>query len=94
MLQLGVYLVSLAIYRIYLDPLSGFPGPKIAAFTSYYLQGYTLKGQRAAILKEMHDKYGEVVRVAPNQLSFIGETAWKDIYAHKVVSVDEPFGCL
>ena len=30
---------------------------------------------------EAHKKYGEVVRVAPNELSFIsGETAWQDIY--------------
>ena len=30
----------------------------------------------------MHEKYGEVVRVGPEELSFITETAWKEIYAY------------
>ena len=30
----------------------------------------------------MHEKYGEVVRIAPGELSFISETAWKEIYAY------------
>ena len=34
-------------------------------------------------LKEMHDRYGPVVRVAPDELSFIDGTAWKDIYSKK-----------
>ena len=29
----------------------------------------------------MHEQYGEVVRVAPNGLSFTNLTVWKDIYA-------------
>ena len=33
----------------------------------------------------MHEKYGEVVRLAPNEISFIsGETAWQDIYGLRV----------
>lgn len=31
-------------------------------------------------LKALHDIYGPVVRVAPNELSFITAEAWKDIY--------------
>lgn len=34
--------------------------------------------------KAQHDKYGEVVRLAPRELSFIsGETAWPDIYGFR-----------
>ena len=33
-------------------------------------------------IKELHDRYGPVVRVAPNQLSFSSATSWKDIYGH------------
>lgn len=32
--------------------------------------------------KELHDQYGHVVRLAPNELSFIDGQAWQDIYAH------------
>lgn len=31
----------------------------------------------------LHEKYGPVVRIGPNNLSFINPQAWKDIYAHK-----------
>ena len=31
----------------------------------------------------MHAKYGEVVRIAPNELSFAKTEAWNDIYAHR-----------
>ena len=32
----------------------------------------------------MHDKYGEVVRISPNEIDFIsGETAWQDIYGFR-----------
>ena len=36
--------------------------------------------------EKWHGKYGDVVRIAPNRLSFIGDSAWKDIYMHKQVS--------
>lgn len=35
-------------------------------------------------LFELHDRYGDVVRVAPTELSFIsGETAYPEIYGHR-----------
>ena len=35
-----------------------------------------------ARIKEFHERYGPVVRVAPNELSFIDGQAWQDIYGH------------
>ena len=34
-------------------------------------------------LHEMHAKYGSVVRIAPNELSFSEPEAWKDIYGRR-----------
>lgn len=31
----------------------------------------------------LHEKYGPIVRIAPNTISFINPQAWNDIYAHK-----------
>lgn len=33
--------------------------------------------------KVLHDKYGPVVRVSPNELSFNTSGAWNDIYGHR-----------
>jgi averantin hydroxylase len=32
---------------------------------------------------EAHKKYGKVVRMAPNELSWIDERVWKDVWAHR-----------
>ena len=39
-------------------------------------------GQFVFTIKELHDKYGPVVRIAANQLSFSTATSWKEIYGH------------
>ena len=41
-----------------------------------------LSGRYAHSMKALHDRYGPVVRVSPNQLSFSSAEAWKDIYGH------------
>lgn len=35
-------------------------------------------------LLPLHEKYGPVVRIAPDELSFTHPDAWKDIYGHRV----------
>lgn len=32
---------------------------------------------------DLHKKYGEVVRIAPNELAFANPAAWKDIMGHR-----------
>lgn len=56
-----VYGVGLLVYRVYLHPLAKFPGPKLAAITSFY-EGYfeiVLKGQYSRQISKLHDVYGK-----------------------------------
>ncbi|KAF3044587.1 hypothetical protein E8E11_008894 [Didymella keratinophila] len=39
----------------------------------------------------MHERYGPVVRIAPNELSFIDPEAWKDIYSNRNIHKDAPW---
>lgn len=39
-------------------------------------------GSNHALLAKLHRKYGHVVRVSPNELSWTDPEAWKDIYGH------------
>lgn len=34
-------------------------------------------------VKKLHDKFGDVIRIAPNELIFRSPSAWKDIYGHR-----------
>lgn len=55
-----LYVLGLAVSRLYLSPLAKFPGPKIAAFTKWYEFYYevVLRGQYHSLINDMHKKYG------------------------------------
>jgi len=79
--QIAVLCVARLVYILYLHPLRHFPGPKLAAFTRLAYIRALLQGDLVRWLHELHTTYGEVVRIAPDELSFIsGESAWHDIY--------------
>ena len=73
--------VLFAIYNVYFHPLRNFPGPKFAAATPLPFVWRILNGRMVPWTTKLHAKYGMVVRVLPNELSFIGSSAWQDIYA-------------
>jgi len=77
------YLFSISIYNVYFHPLRKFAGPKLGAATDLYAAYYIVRGQRSKFAVRLHARYGPVVRTRPNELSFIDENAWKDIYAHR-----------
>jgi hypothetical protein len=70
------------IYRFYLDPLRHIPGPTAARFTELWrTRRYALGGWHQDIL-DLHDKYGPVVRIAPNEISFVDKDALTRVYGH------------
>ena len=68
--------------NLYFHPLSRFPGPRTWAITRLPYVGVLRRGDLVQRTKELHDKYGDVVRLAPDELSFISAEAWQDIYGH------------
>lgn len=70
------------VYNIYLHPLRAYPGPKSWAATRFTWAHAMQSGTYHHKLHEFHTRYGPVVRVAPNELSFIDANAWKDIYGN------------
>jgi cytochrome P450 len=41
------------------------------------------RGEMHRKLKQFHDKYGPIVRIAPNELSYADGAAWRDIYGNR-----------
>ncbi|RJE27307.1 Cytochrome P450 [Aspergillus sclerotialis] len=54
--------------------------PLLARASSYWATSHARKLRKAHAIQEAHGKYGTVVRVGPNELSFSSPTALKDIY--------------
>ncbi|KAJ2991900.1 hypothetical protein NUW58_g2355 [Xylaria curta] len=73
--------VGWCVYSLYFHPLAKYPGPKLAAITQVWPIWVWLSGRYPSIIQNAHRKYGNVVRVAPNELSFNTIQAYRDIYA-------------
>lgn len=57
----ALYVIGLYVYRMYFDPLSKIPGPKLAAASLWYEFYYDVvkKGRYTWKIWEMHDRYGK-----------------------------------
>ncbi|KAK3391929.1 cytochrome P450 [Sordaria brevicollis] len=62
------------------SPLSHIPGPFYTKFTSLLLKYHELRATRTKYIHSLHLRYGPVVRVAPNEVSFASREAVKEIY--------------
>ncbi|KAI1846205.1 hypothetical protein JX265_010582 [Neoarthrinium moseri] len=82
-----IWQVSTIIYNLYFHPLRDFPGPVLSRASGIFWAYRHSTGVQAFHTQKLHDKYGTVVRVGPNHLSFTDPQAWKDIYGHRIGSV-------
>lgn len=83
------YGVALVVYRLYFHPLAGFPGRKLAAATRWYEFYFDcVKGDGGQYMWEverMHEEYGPIIRVTPNEIKI------KDIeYYDSLYSISQP----
>lgn len=77
-----LHLIVNAIYNYYFHPLSRYSGPLLWTLYRWPFARSLAGGKLAHDLRAHHDKFGKVVRVAPNELSFIDGRAWQDIYGY------------
>ncbi|KAI0975337.1 cytochrome P450 [Xylaria arbuscula] len=92
---LSLFISSLLIYVSYLvllHPLRKFPGPLVAKVTDWFAGFYSLKKNLHVEILQTHQKYGSVVRLAPNRLVFNTLEAFQDIYTNDRVSKSYTYG--
>ena len=72
-----IYQISRIVYNVFLHPLARFPGPLLRS--GFYIFNYweELRGVQAKKALALHDRYGPVVRIGPDSLSFNTANAWK-----------------
>ncbi|KAM0802103.1 cytochrome P450 [Usnea florida] len=82
LLGLIAFLPCRAVYRLTLHPLARFPGPRLAAVTSLYGASFDLRKNSCyvKIIADLHDKYGPIVRIYPNQLHINDIDAYNQVY--------------
>lgn len=78
-----LFRVTRTIYNVYFHPLSRFPGSKVWIAFPVLRHIASIRGVLDTAMCELHEKHGPVVRFGPDEVSFITEEAWRDIYDHK-----------
>ncbi|KAI1289084.1 cytochrome P450 [Xylaria venustula] len=74
------YQLALIIYNLFFHPLAKVPGPLLGRSTLLWRLWDTTSGKHHRHMRDMHAKYGHVVRVSPNELSFSTVQSYRDIY--------------
>lgn len=81
---ISIFLPAWILYNLFFHPLARFPGPLIAriGIPGIWPFWQTYNYRFAWALEEAHDRYGEVIRISTNHLSFTSSKAAQQIYAH------------
>ncbi|USP80045.1 cytochrome p450 monooxygenase [Curvularia clavata] len=83
-IQITAFLLYTCVYNLFFHPLKHIPGPLLARATGLPYTYKVRTGKIHSWIQEVHEKYGEAVRVAPAEVSFISaETAWSDVYGFR-----------
>ncbi|PLB51299.1 cytochrome P450 [Aspergillus steynii IBT 23096] len=72
--------ITYATHNLYFHPLAHHPGPLLWRAFRLPFTLSMIRGELPHRIRALHEQYGDVVRVAPNELSFIDPAAWRDIY--------------
>ncbi len=85
------YFLISAVYLLFIHPLAKFPGPRWWAVSRIPWAYHVIKGDLWSVLDRLHEEYGSVVRIAPDETTTIDPAAWKDIYVTKPVLAKDPY---
>ncbi|GIC91789.1 putative cytochrome P450 pisatin demethylase [Aspergillus udagawae] len=82
--------IARVVYLCYFHPLARYPGPWFAHISNVWRLVTFFSGQQHLIEQRLHARYGRVVRVAPNWLSFSSLDDFEAIYGfNKAIEKNE-----
>ncbi|KAH8647763.1 cytochrome P450 [Xylariales sp. PMI_506] len=76
------YVFGLVVYRLYFSPLASFPGPFMAKVTHWYefYHNFWRTGKYYETIRDMHEKYGPVVRVTPEEIHIMESSTYHRLF--------------
>ncbi|KAJ8127520.1 hypothetical protein O1611_g6117 [Lasiodiplodia mahajangana] len=77
------YWIGVPLYNLWLHPLSRYPGPPLWAMSQIPWTVMFCSGNAHRCLLALHNRYGPVVRLGPNELSYTEPRAWADIMGRR-----------
>ncbi|KAJ7510436.1 cytochrome P450 [Mycena galericulata] len=73
---ISTLITSVVLYRVSpFHPLASYPGPILCKVSKLWLAGVAMAGKQHLYYQHLHQRYGDVVRVGPNELSFSSSSA-------------------
>ncbi|KXJ93702.1 cytochrome P450 [Microdochium bolleyi] len=96
-LALASAYVTVTVVGVLTSPLKNIPGPWYSLWTDLVLKYHILRGQKARYVHALHQQYGPVVRINPEQadicdlaaLSQIGRAEFHKTPYYKTMTIDE-----
>ncbi|KAK4238426.1 cytochrome P450 [Achaetomium macrosporum] len=88
-LALALLIACRLVYNLFLHPLRSYPSPWYTSISIAWYLYHKANGDYHLVVHQLHLQYGTVVRIAPDELSFIDPQAFKDIYGHRPPGVPE-----
>lgn len=77
----AIIFVGYIITKRLLSPISKIPGPWYTKSTSLWIKYQEFTSNRRESVHSLHQRYGPVVCLGPNEVSFASLDAIKEIYA-------------
>ncbi|XDG01596.1 hypothetical protein ABKA04_001211 [Annulohypoxylon sp. FPYF3050] len=78
-LLIPLFLIARILYIRYASPLREYPGPFLASFSRLWKIASTVSERTHLHHIELHKKYGPIVRISPNELSFSSPTVARNV---------------
>jgi hypothetical protein len=73
-------MVAYIVYYRFCHPLASFPGPRLCSISNLWKLWVVATGRMPDELVKFHERFGPIVRIGPNDLSFNSADAISDIY--------------
>ncbi|KAF2660343.1 cytochrome P450 [Lophiostoma macrostomum CBS 122681] len=80
LIPVGLGLYTYFLHPLFLSPLSRVPGPPLNSLTKWRLALSDYRGTRTRTIHSLHQLYGPLVRVGPNEVAFNSLSALKLIF--------------